>query len=64
MNLSTSQITAKYTYDDIDQWASDLERIRDVARRRRLIGLPDVALEAGCAVLECRLAEMRRGVER
>jgi len=44
---------------DIAEWAADLARIRAVARRRRLLGRPDAILEAGCAILERRLAEMR-----
>jgi hypothetical protein len=53
-----------YSLSDIEQWADDLRRIRGTAQRKRLLGYPDVALEAGCFVLERRLAEMRRGVQR
>jgi hypothetical protein len=53
---------AAYTVDDLAMWGEDLARIRDAARRKRLLGYPDVALEMGCAVLERRLAEMRREV--
>jgi hypothetical protein len=62
-NTSSRGGTA-YTARDIAQWTSDLARIRAVARRRRLLGRPDVALEMGCAVLERRLTEMRQEVER
>jgi hypothetical protein len=53
-----------YSLADCDQFAEDLARIRDVARRRRLLGMPDIALELGCSILERRLAEMRREAER
>jgi hypothetical protein len=66
MNRTThpaSQATVAHTRRDIAQWTGDLARIRAVARRRRLMGRPDVALEAGCAVLERRLGEMRKEAE-
>jgi hypothetical protein len=63
-NTTSSNRKVRYSIDDIDQWAVDLRRIRAVARRRRLLGRPDLPLEAGCAILERRLAQMRREAER
>jgi hypothetical protein len=63
-HIASSPDGTAYTCDDLDLWADDLARIRDVARRRRLLGTPDIALELGCIILECRLDAMRQEVER
>jgi hypothetical protein len=63
-HITPSRDGTAYSRRDLDQWADDLARIRDVARRRRLLGRPDVALELGCIILECRLDAMRQEVQR
>ena len=61
-HITPARDRESYTTEDLNYFASTLARISAVAQRKRILGHADPALEAGCIVLQRRLALMRQEV--